>query len=94
MYNEKDIWAKTSDFPIRRRAASTSADLRFDIPAGQPVTDLPGEEEHGAAGVMGSKRPEIVVDHAYHAWELRIHVDMAGVDLRRRFRLRVLPGNR
>ena len=93
MYREEDVWAKTSLFPIRSRPASTSAELRFDIPAGQPVTDLPGEEDHGSAGVMGM-RPEIVVDHGYHAWVLRIHVDVDGVDLRRAFRLRVLAGNR
>ncbi|HET9405584.1 MAG TPA: hypothetical protein VFO57_13485, partial [Burkholderiales bacterium] len=89
--SERDAWTRKNVFPVRRGPVSGYAMLKFDVPADQPASDLPGEGPPDAMLEVGHPAG-IEIGRSYYRWELRVKADVPGIDLERTFKLRVAAG--
>ena len=88
---EKDAWTRQQVFAVRRSALGDYAAFRIDVPGDKPPSDLPGELAPDAVVEIGSPGG-IEVGRDYYRWELRVKVDVPGIDFERTFYLRVGAG--
>ena len=82
-YVEDPVWRLPRRFPLRRDGGAIKADFDFKIPVNSPATNLPGETHHGDSG--GGFR--VSSGESYYAWELKVEVDVPGLDLERTYRI-------